>query len=81
MPEGLVIGLLVMAVLLGVGSAAFLVMRSPGFWIDAARQIGRELLPKVTQIITKPMPPEQLKAWQDCQRRGGKWNHFKKRCE
>jgi hypothetical protein len=80
MSEGLVVSALVLAVLLGVGSAAFLVMRSPAFWADAAKQLGKALLPEITKIITKRNSPEIEKAMQDCYRRGGIWDNFKKKC-
>lgn len=70
MPDGLITSALVMAVLLGVGSAAFFVMRSPGFWVDAVKQLLAALLPAIVTLVTKRMTPEEEARWRDAQRRG-----------
>jgi len=31
--------------------------------------------------ITKRMKPDQEKAFRDCVRRGGEWDHFRKKCK
>lgn len=66
---------------LGVGAAGFLVAQRPVFWLGMASVMLKAGLPYVAEYITKRMPPEQEKAWRDCIRRNGKWNHLKKRCE
>lgn len=38
-------------------------------------------LPRIIDVLGKRMTPEEEKAWHDCIRRAGKWNHAKKRCE
>jgi hypothetical protein len=81
MSDGLIVFGLVMAVLLGVGSAAFLVMRSPAFWGDLVTQIASKAWPEIMKILTKRMDPETEKRWRECQRRGGKWDHVRKRCD
>lgn len=81
MTDGLVVAALVAAVLIGVGAAAFLVMRSPAFWADAGRQLAAALLPKIISILSKRMDPETEAKWRDCQRRGGKWNPRTRKCE
>jgi hypothetical protein len=35
----------------------------------------------VAPKIAKRMSPEQEKAWRDCIRSGGEWDHVKKRCK
>lgn len=81
MSEGLIVFGLVMAVLLGVGSAAFLVMRSPAFWGDVVKELATKAWPQILGILTKRMDPETEARWRECQRRGGKWDHRRKRCD
>lgn len=81
MPDGLLISLLAGAVLLGVGSAAFLVMRSPKFWSDVVSELALKAWPEIQKIITKRMDPETEARWRECERRGGKWDHKRKRCD
>lgn len=38
-------------------------------------------LPRVIDILGDRMSPELEREWHNCIRRGGKWNHMKKRCE
>ena len=52
---------LYLASILGVFAAAFLVARSPVFWIGLAKIIITNILP----IILKRMPPEDEKAYND----------------
>ena len=75
MSDGLVVALLVAAVLIGVGAAAFLVMRSPAFWADAGKQLVTALLPAVIRVLSKRMPPEEEAEWRAAQRagRGDEW--------
>ena len=80
MPDGLIISLLAGAVLLGVGSAAFLVMRSPKFWSDVVSELALKAWPEIKKIITKPESEEVRKARQQCERMGGKWDPFRKKC-
>lgn len=65
------------ALLLGLAAGGFMVARSPVFWVGLGKEVFRGMLP----IIFKRMTPEQEQAWRDCEKRGGKWNHQKKRCE
>lgn len=81
MSDGLIVSALVMAVLLGVGSAAFLVMRSPAFWGDVGKELLTKAWPQIWAVLSKRMPPDQEQAMRDCYRRGGKWNHVRRRCE
>lgn len=80
MSDALVVSALVAAVLIGVGAAAFLVMRSPTFWADAAKQLGAALLPAILKYVTKPEDEATRKARQQCERQGGVWDHARKRC-
>jgi hypothetical protein len=68
---------LILAVVLGLFSGAVLVARSPTFWFG----LGTVMLKAALPYLLKRMPPEQEKAMQDCLRRGGEWDNFKKRCK
>lgn len=81
MSEAVIVSMLVLAVLTGVGAAAFLVMRSPSFWAEVGTNIFRAMMPKIIEIVSKRMPPEKEAEWRDCLRRGGEWDHIRKRCK
>ncbi len=70
-------GLLILGVFLGLFSGAFLVARSPAFWVGLGTVIFKALLPS----ITKRLPPEEEAAWRKCVLRGGTWDHRKKKCK
>jgi hypothetical protein len=72
---------LIAVVLAGLLAGAFLVAQRPSFWFGLGTVMLKAGMPYVIRYITKRMPPEQEKAWRDCERRGGKWNHLKRRCE
>ena len=59
MSDALVVSALVAAVLIGVGAAAFLVMRSPAFWGDVATELATKAWPQLLRLLTKRMPPEE----------------------
>lgn len=69
------------AILIGVAAGTALIVRNPNWWLGMGRAIVAAAMPEVLWVITKRMTPEQEKAWRDCERRGGRWNHLKKRCE
>lgn len=71
----------IIAVLAGLFAGAALVAQRPTFWIGMGTAIFRGVAPMIVAYVTKRMPPEQEKAWRDCQKRGGKWNYRTKRCE
>lgn len=64
-------------VLLGLGAGAFLFAQRPSFWIEFGVRLGQRLWP----LLIKRMPPEKEEAWRDCIRRGGEWDHFRKKCK
>lgn len=79
MPDWLIVSLLVLAVLTGVGAAAFLVMRSPAFWAETGRVLIVALLPKIIEVVAKRMPPEKEAEFQKAIRQGREWDHIRKR--
>ena len=64
----------IIVLLIGIGAGGFLVAQRPTFWLGMASAVFMAVLP----ILAKRMTPEQEKAFQDCVRRGGEWDHFKK---
>lgn len=80
MNETLLSTLLVLAVLLGAGAAAFLVLRSPSFWISMGKQITAALMPEIIRVISKRNSPEIEAKMHECYRRGGTWDNFRKKC-
>lgn len=63
--------------ILGITAGAFMVARSPVFWMGMGKEIFKIMIP----IIIKRMPPEEEEAWRRCQLQGGRWNHRTKKCE
>lgn len=61
----------------GLTAGAFMVARSPTFWLGMGEEVFKKMLP----IILKRMPPEEEEAWRKCQLRNGRWNYRTKRCE
>ena len=67
--------------LAGLFAGAFLVAQRPSFWMGLGTELIKPVIPSVVRYMTKRMPPEQEAAWRECQKRGGKWNAHKRRCE
>lgn len=65
------------AIVVGLAIGTYFVAQSPAFWAGLVSHVFKGLAP----IITKRMTPEQEAAWRDCQRRGGRWDPVKKRCD
>ena len=63
--------------LIGIGAGGYLVAQRPAFWVGLVAVVFKAALP----FILKRMSPEKEKEWQDCIRRGGEWDHFRKRCK
>lgn len=79
MPDWLIASLLALAVLTGVGAAAFLVLRSPAFWADVGSKLFAAMLPKIIEVMSKRMTPEQEAEFQKAVRQGREWDHINKR--
>lgn len=65
------------AVLIGVGAAGFLVAQRPSFWWGLGVVAVKAALP----YLARRMSPEKEREMQDCLRRGGEWDHARKRCK
>ena len=72
---------LILVALAGIFAGAVLVAQRPSFWYGLGSEAVKSALPVLITYITRRMPEDQEKAWRDCERRGGKWNHRKRRCE
>jgi 4-hydroxybenzoate polyprenyltransferase len=63
--------------LIGIGAGGYLVAQRPTFWWG----LGVIAFKAAWPFLSKRMTPEQEKAFQDCVRRGGEWDPFRKRCK
>ena len=68
MSEGLVVFSLVVAVLIGVGAASFLVMRTPAFWGEVISELATKAWPQIWAVLSKRMPADQEAEWRKAQR-------------
>jgi hypothetical protein len=66
----------IVALLVGVSAGGYLVAQRPTFWVGLGVAVFKSLLPH----LAKRMTAEEEKAYQDCVRRGGEWDPFRKRC-
>jgi hypothetical protein len=70
----------IVVLLLGIGAGGFLVVQRPAFWVGIAQVVIVKLFPYIAAYMAKRMTPEQEAAYQECVRRGGEWDSFRKRC-
>ena len=71
----------VAVILAGLGGGAFLAAQRPGFWIEFGARLHKSPAPSLLAFLAKRMPPEKEQEWRDCIRRGGEWDHHRKRCK
>jgi hypothetical protein len=71
---------LIAAVLTGLVAGGVLAAQRPSFWFGLGTAMFRAGMPHLIKYIAKRMPPEEEEAWRNCQLRGGKWDHHRKRC-
>lgn len=69
--------LLILGIFIGITAAAFMVARSPTFWVGLVSVMIKAAMP----FILKRMPPEEENAWRKCILRGGTWDYRKKKCK
>jgi hypothetical protein len=67
----------IVVLFIGIGAGGFLVAQRPSFWFGLGIVMFKASLP----FLMKRMPPEKEKEWRDCIRRGGEWDHRRKRCK
>lgn len=71
----------VVLVVAGLLGGLIIAAQRPSFWIEFGTRLLARLWPFFLVYITKRMPPEKEKEWRDCLRRGGEWDHIRKRCK
>lgn len=71
----------VLVLFVGLGGGAFLVAQRPSFWIGLGKAVVTAFLPAIVKVVSKRMRPEQEAAFRDCNRRGGQWDHIRKKCK
>lgn len=67
----------IVVLLIGIGAGGFLVAQRPSFWFGLGIVMFKASLP----FLMKRMTPEKEQEWRDCIRRGGEWDHHRKRCK
>lgn len=72
--------LAVLVLFVGLGSGAFLVAQRPSFWIGLGKAALVAALPALIKYVSQRMTPEQEAAFQKCIKRGGEWDHIRKKC-
>jgi hypothetical protein len=74
--EGVAIALICIGLLAG----AYIAGQRPSFWLEFGTRLFAAVRPLVWDFLTKRMSPEDEKRMQDCYRRGGTWDNFRKKC-
>ena len=72
-------GVAMAVVLFGLGAGAFLVAQRPSLWIEFGSRLGKALVPLAWRYVSKRMPPEEVTAWRQAERRGQGEGWLKKR--
>ena len=52
----------------------------PVIWRELKPPFDKYILPHLIALWSR-MDAETEQAWRDCQRRGGRWDHVRKRCD
>lgn len=76
--------LLLIVAALGVFAAAYLIARSPAFWVGLFMVIlpfARPYLVKLLQWLTKPLSPEDQKKLDASRRRAEEWDFARKKAK
>lgn len=55
--------------------------RNPAFLAGLVAVVAKAAVKELAPIVTKRMTPEQEDDFQRCVRRGGEWDHARKRCK
>lgn len=70
----------VLVLFVGLGGGAFLVAQRPSFWVGLGKAVVTAALPAIVKVVSKRMTPEEEAAFQKCLKRGGHWDHIRKKC-
>lgn len=76
----LIIGF-ISALLIGAIIGSILLFRNPGNWVGFVGYAVKKLRPIILAYMFKRMSPDKEKELHDCIRRGGEWDHIRKRCK
>lgn len=71
----------IVVLLIGIGAGGFIVAQRPTFWLGLIRAAVQPILLLLLALVAKRMTPEKEQEWRDCLRRGGEWDHHRKRCK
>ena len=71
----------IVVLLIGIGAGGFVVAQRPSFWLGLISAAVQPVLPLFLALVAKRMTPEKEQEWRDCLRRGGEWDHHRKRCK
>lgn len=67
----------ILALLIGIGLGGYFIAPQPAFWLGLLTSAVKAALP----VILKRMPEDKEREFRDCVRRGGEWDHIRKRCK
>lgn len=73
--------LAVSCVIIGLIAGGYLAAQRPAFWVEFFTRVLIAFIPFASKYISKRMTPEEEEAYRQCVRRGGEWDHFRKRCK
>jgi hypothetical protein len=68
-------------VCIGLLGGAYAVAQRPAFWIEFGGRLIKAMAPAIWGYVSKRMPESDERAWQECERRGGRWNHRTRKCD
>ena len=68
-------------ILLGLGAGAYMVAQRPAFWIEFGSRSLTALWPYIWRYISRRNSAEIEAEMQECYRRGGTWDNFRKKCK
>ena len=73
--------LAVTCIVIGLIGGGYLAAQRPAFWVEFFTRILISFIPFAMKYIAKRMTLEEEEAYRNCVRRGGEWDHFRKRCK
>lgn len=71
--------IVVLALILFTSGMIYKVVQSPAFWLRLFSDLGKLAVPVIWKFILKQEDPEVQKRRIAVERRGGKWDHHRKR--
>ena len=71
--------LAIACIVIGLIAGGYLAAQRPAFWVEFFTRILISFIPFAMKYVAKRMTPEEEEAYRNCVRRGGEWDHFRKR--